>query len=300
MSTTYKDIIIEGMPSSDDQFAIPELPDKYANEYISALPKIPLPNGRFLFYVRAPAPVVNHLIIDPRVNDQIVANSWEELFASNYNHWDWVFDFEVSQSLGTQIVRVRKKLHEITDEEIHGVYVPGIWFGDNAPEFEVPQFIVEKYVRLQRDTNLILPTITSIDDELLRRIRENPAELQSITPRQFEELICNILTRFGWDVQLTSATKDGGFDIFGFSGAVGGVKSHWIIECKKYSTDNKVGVNIVRSLCGVKEQIKSANAMIVTTSTFTRGALSLAKSRWDLSLRDYENVLEWTRELGNQ
>ena len=83
----------------------------------------------------------------------------------------------------------------------------------------------------------------------------------------------------------------------GFSGTTGGVKSHWIIECKKWAPGRKVGVEIVRGICGVKEQVKSGNAMIVTTSSFTRGAEQLAHDRWDLSLKDYNAVADWLRVI---
>ena len=62
-----------------------------------------------------------------------------------------------------------------------------------------------------------------------------------LLPRQFEELICEILAGFGWEVQLTPATRDGGYDMFAISqDLVAGVQTSWIIECKKYSAEKKV------------------------------------------------------------
>jgi len=289
----YRDIIIEGLPARDDHHSPPALPDEYMREDVSSIPKIPLPSGRFVFYTRAPTQVIEKLEADPRLRTAIIARSWSELFFGNYPHWDWVFDAEVTEAIGGVPHRLRKKVALVSDQEIHGIYVPGVFAGDQVPEFPIPNFVVEKYRRFRSDTQLILPTLHVLNTELLRRLQAYPHELHQIKPRQFEELICEILSRLGWRIELTPASKDGGYDIVGFSGSAGGVTSSWLIECKKYGPENKVGVGVVRALCGVKEQVKVANAMIVTTSTFTSGALEMGASRWDLSLRDHEDVLAW-------
>lgn len=289
----YSDIIIEGMPASDDYHSPPALPDEYMREHLSCIPKIPLPSGRFVFYMRAPTPVIKRLAADARVRPLIIARSWSELFFGTYQNWDWVFDAEVTEAIEGVPHRLRKKIAQISDQEIHGIYVPGVFAGDQVPNFPIPNFVVEKYRRFRSDTQLILPTLQVISTEVLRRLKAHPHELHQIRPRQFEELICEILSRLGWRIELTPASRDGGYDIVGFSGSAGGLSSSWLIECKKYGLENKVGVGVVRALCGVKEQVKVANAMIVTTSTFTSGALEMGTSRWDLSLRDHENVLAW-------
>lgn len=290
---TYRDIILEGVPSQENEHAPPVLPAEYMREYLSCIPRIPVPNGRFVFYMRGPTAVIDRLEADHRVKPQIIATSWTDLFFGKYSHWDWVFDLDVAEQRGTDAYRIRRKLAHVTDQEIHGIYVPGVFSGDAVPELRLPNFVIESYRRLRSDTQLVIPTLSTIHDSLVERIRRNPSELHRIRPRQFEELICELLARMGWKVELTPESNDGGYDIFGISGSTGGVTSSWIIECKKYAPENKVGVSVVRSLCGVKEQIKAANAMIVTTSTFTRGALNLSNSRWDLSLKDYQSVLEW-------
>ncbi len=70
----------------------------------------------------------------------------------------------------------------------------------------------------------------------------------------------------------------------------------WIIECKKYREDRKIGVDIVRSLFGVKLDLKVMGALLATTSYFTKGAMDYKASRYDLQLRDYEGILEWVNE----
>ncbi len=55
-------------------------------------------------------------------------------------------------------------------------------------------------------------------------------------------------------------------------------------------------MDIIRALFGVKLDLKIANAMLATTSYFTKGANDYKSSRYDLELRDYEGILEWLNE----
>ncbi|HEX8198075.1 MAG TPA: restriction endonuclease [Pyrinomonadaceae bacterium] len=98
----------------------------------------------------------------------------------------------------------------------------------------------------------LVNVVSTINIELINYLKRNPEILYSIDPRQFEELIAELLAGFGWKVELTPKIKDGGYDIFAISKNVApGINSAWIIECKRYSPENKVGVEIVRALYGV-------------------------------------------------
>lgn len=299
----YRDIIIEGTPATEAHHSPPALPQEYATDRFDCIPKIALPNSKFLFYTRANSEVIERLKQDPKVKHQIIADSWSELFYSDYRYWDWVFDFEV---LGYQVIEpgikpqkvvYRKKLAQVEeDEEIIGVYVPGIFAGDSMPQFQVPRLDIEHYRKFQTKNPNELISLEDVSKELREYLLNKPEEIYNLSPRKFEELIASILKNLGWEVQLTSKTKDGGYDILGVNKLAGGINSHWIIECKRYSPNRKVGVEIVRSLCGVKDHMKMANAMIVTTSTFTKGAYDIKGSRWDLELKDYDKIFQWLKE----
>ncbi|MFH1893992.1 MAG: pentapeptide repeat-containing protein [Candidatus Zixiibacteriota bacterium] len=139
----------------------------------------------------------------------------------------------------------------------------------------------------------LLITIENITKELIKYLKDHPQELRAIRPRQFEELIAEILASYGWEVQLTPPSKDGGYDIFAISKDISGLKSSWIIECKKYSEKNKVGVAIARALYSVKLDLRVSNALLASTSHFTRGVEKYAASRYDFELCDYEGILDW-------
>ncbi len=143
-------------------------------------------------------------------------------------------------------------------------------------------------------TGAVVDVVGVIAEELLAHIKRHPEELLKIRPRQFEEIVAEILAGHGWQVQLTPESKDGGYDIFATSRDVAGVTSAWIIECKKYAPTNKVGVEVVRGLYGTQPMLQQGvNALLATTSHFTKGAYEYEASRYDLALKDYEGVLEW-------
>jgi uncharacterized protein YjbI with pentapeptide repeats len=143
----------------------------------------------------------------------------------------------------------------------------------------------------------LIDVVRLIASELISYLKRHPEAMYQIRPRQFEELIAEILASYGWQVQLTPPTKDGGYDIYAISKDIEpGVTSSWIIECKKYAPENKVGVDIVRALYGVKADLKIANALLATTSYFTKGAEAFKASRYDIELKNYQAILGWVNQ----
>ena len=76
-----------------------------------------------------------------------------------------------------------------------------------------------------------------------------------LSPREFEELVTELLSSFGWQIKLSPPTRDGGFDILGITADASGLEASWIVECKRYAENRKVGVDLVRQLYGAKEYL---------------------------------------------
>ncbi|WP_397447875.1 restriction endonuclease [Polaribacter sp. R77954] len=135
--------------------------------------------------------------------------------------------------------------------------------------------------------------ITDINDEVKRYLKKHPEKLHDLTPRRFEELVASILEDMGLDVQLTQATRDGGTDIIAeFKNAI--TSFLILVECKKYSPENKVGVGIIREVAGVHSFKQPSKSIIVTTSTFTKPAKDAASIlKEQIDLKDYFNLKEW-------
>ncbi len=73
-----------------------------------------------------------------------------------------------------------------------------------------------------------IDALAAVSDEVLRCLKERPEDLFRLSPRRFEELVAHILASFGWEVHLTSQTRDGGYDIFCISRDMSEIRTSWI------------------------------------------------------------------------
>lgn len=129
--------------------------------------------------------------------------------------------------------------------------------------------------------------------ERITELQQHPERLDELSPREFEELIAELLAFFGWDVNLTSQTRDGGYDILGVSRDATGLESTWAVECKHYAQDHAVSVEVLRSLYGVKHGLGFPQALLVTTSRLTRDAPRFADSHADIRIVEKGALLDW-------
>ncbi|MBY0569694.1 MAG: restriction endonuclease [Burkholderiaceae bacterium] len=140
--------------------------------------------------------------------------------------------------------------------------------------------------------------------EIIREIQSTPELIRSIDSRQFEELVAELFRNKGYQVELTKRTRDGGKDIIAISKDSLGIKLKYFIECKHYAETNKVGVEVVRALHGVKNTKDGPNKTIIaTTSSFTADAVSFVESEttscWDITLADYNHIMSWINNYGD-
>ena len=127
-------------------------------------------------------------------------------------------------------------------------------------------------------------------DRIIAEIARTPDELYRMDPRQFEELVAELLVRDGLEVQLTPKSRDGGRDILAFQNTATGRHLH-LVECKRYARDRPIGVALVRSLYGVVEQERATAGLLVTTSRFTQDALEFVDPiRYRMSLREFQDL----------
>jgi hypothetical protein len=125
------------------------------------------------------------------------------------------------------------------------------------------------------------------------RLARHPHEIYSLPPRKFEELIAELLSRDGFDVQLTPPTRDGGRDILAAQRTA--VGDHLtLVECKRYAQHRAVDVALVRALLGTVEHERATAGLLVTTSSFTGPARAFAEPvRYRLTLKDYADLTNW-------
>jgi HJR/Mrr/RecB family endonuclease len=167
---------------------------------------------------------------------------------------------------------------------------------------DIYAFAKEHYARTKM---VIVPSLHFADQpmqfpdaaikELVDLLATDPAAVYRMTPGHFEQTIAHILESFGFAIELTARTSDNGADIIAVRDGVG--TSKFLIECKRYSQDRKIGVDVVRAIHGSVVAAQATKGMIVTTGTFTRGAKDyLDRNRWLLEGVDYHKLVEWILE----
>ena len=100
--------------------------------------------------------------------------------------------------------------------------------------------------------------------------------LQDLSGQDFEKLIESLLTRMGFQTEMTKTTGDGGIDIIArFDKPIfGGL---YLFQCKRFSPDNLVGAPIVRDFYGAVTADRAVKGILITTSDFTAQAREFAQ-----------------------
>lgn len=186
---------------------------------------------------------------------------------------------------GKVSVEYQEECEEELEDSIRNISVNGN-FSETLFELDSEAPIIEQSSLIVHD----------IDDEVKRYFNKYPEKLYDLNPRKFEELIACILKDFGFDVELTKATRDGGRDIIArIKNSVVDILTY--VECKRYAADRKIDVGIIREVIGVHYIRKPSKSIIVTTSFFTKDAITEAKNLENqLELKDFNQVKEWLKQ----
>lgn len=136
------------------------------------------------------------------------------------------------------------------------------------------------------------PNHLLLADKLLREGRL----LSELGWRDFEKLIGELLESNGWSVTIMRGSKDGGIDVLSErqDEHIGSIRAIW--QAKKYGNDRKVTLSHLRELSGVVERDRATKGIIVTTSSFTGGAIKWVQSdKYRLDAKDGHFVEQWVR-----
>ena len=172
------------------------------------------------------------------------------------------------------------------EKDIHQLYTYKGGVSLKHPEIVVPERkIIKVPAELKNDINVI--THSLVDKVALR-----PEILQEITPRQFEELVCELFERKGYNVQLTKQTRDGGKDLIVLNNSLLGDLVIYA-ECKKRSPVHPVNVGLVRQLYGTIEADRATAGIMITNSYFSKDARRFQQSiKTRMNLIDYSELMK--------
>lgn len=143
----------------------------------------------------------------------------------------------------------------------------------------------------------IIEDISSVNTSILSNIAKEPDLIHKCSPREFEELVCEMLDKKGYKVNLTNQTRDGGKDIIIVENNLLGSFLIYV-ECKHYSPDRLIGVNLVRELYGTISADEATAGLLITSSYFSKDAINFKnKVKHRISLMDYVELISEIQEL---
>lgn len=165
----------------------------------------------------------------------------------------------------------------------------------SAPE-TINDFIAAEATRKQKNKTPKVPKV-SIDHESLTpqeelylsaaKIRESKYQevidtILSKIPREFEKLVVLLLQKMGYGGEIKQAgavtpyTNDGGIDGIIKEDVLGLGRIH--IQAKRYAPSNSVGREEIQKFVGALAVAQSNKGVFITTSSFSKGAISYAAS----------------------
>jgi hypothetical protein len=172
---------------------------------------------------------------------------------------------------------------------------PEDWYLQPYYSFDVgfiPNTVFADFPAGDESSNIIVVS-GFVADKLMREIAAHPSLLRTIERRTFEKLIAELFDGFGYQVELTQRTRDGGKDIIAVK-KIDTVDIRYLIECKRPDPGNKIAVSTIRELLGVKADDPASKAILVTTTDFTRDAkLLMERHRWNLEGKVYDDIVAW-------
>jgi restriction system protein len=147
---------------------------------------------------------------------------------------------------------------------------------------------------------VVKPAIVSANEAMVKALKKRPEDVFSLSPREYEKLVAELLNDLGYEVELTKATRDGGKDILAYLKTEAATVLT-LVEAKRYRATRKIGVELVRTLYGTLCDYQANSAMMVTTSSYSPDAKTLAKKHpYQLSLKDYTDVIGWIQRYGQK
>jgi HJR/Mrr/RecB family endonuclease len=114
--------------------------------------------------------------------------------------------------------------------------------------------------------------------------RMQPSSYFDMHHRDFEDAICDVFRRLGYDAVRTPFSKDGGKD-----GILTKDGQKLVLECKRYSRKGKTGRPELQILLAAMMDEGADGAIFVTTGSFTSDAIEYARSK-KLKLYDRESL----------
>tara|TARA_B100000575_G_C23102132_1_gene635899 strand:- start:508 stop:1497 length:990 start_codon:yes stop_codon:yes gene_type:complete len=146
----------------------------------------------------------------------------------------------------------------------------------NLLKYNIPKPKIETY-----DTSIL-----EYDKSTIKNVISSAIDMRfmNFSPFDFEQFIADLYQKDGYNVEKTKNSGDFGADVI--------VKKHgkkFVIQVKRFSKNNSVGVKDINQVIGAKNYYQADKAIVVTTSSFSKPGKELA-SKTDVDLIGWESL----------
>jgi len=111
--------------------------------------------------------------------------------------------------------------------------------------------------------------------ERLETYNSDPDYFDAMSPTEFEELLIEWLTSFGFEAKRPDVSIQYGVDLIAQSPDH---RSMMVFEMKKFNRQSRVSIRDVMALFGAATLFRADRAVLITSSSFTAAAMDMAKS----------------------
>jgi Holliday junction resolvase-like predicted endonuclease len=225
-------------------------------------------------------------------------------------------DYEFASQIGLHIKRASIVIAFLTNTSPNLLYEVGMAIGAGKTVLIAGHDLESLPAELQRmpfvpvSGNVELDTTTLLDrlhglqledqrpflaagtsKETLGTYFSDPEYFDSMPPREFEELVIDLLQKNGFEVDQPQQPIQYGIDVVLKSRRD---DSMIVVEMKKFSRQSRVSIKDVMALFGAATLYKADKAALITSSSFTVAALEMAKSSKEprLYLLTMEDLLQ--------
>jgi restriction endonuclease Mrr len=152
-------------------------------------------------------------------------------------------------------------------------------------------------LRIIRPEELRSGAIVLPEPWMVRRFMEHPDEIRNLSRREFQVFTAELLDRKGYKVTMGPLGRDGGVDVRAERGTEFGPELV-LVQAKHPDPGNKVGLDTVKLLHYQVIQEGATRGLVMTDSTFSRGAIQLIEAcRYRMDGADGARIRHWLEAL---
>lgn len=146
------------------------------------------------------------------------------------------------------------------------------------------------YEEMNKKLNIFIPAYEEISRLLIEKLTKYPSLIQNLHWRQFEELLAELFSQFGYETEIGPGSGDDGVDLRLIKHSDFG-SMLMLVQAKRYSSHKSIGLQPVQALYGAVNDEKASKGIVVATCEFAPVAKRFENKN------PYKIQLAGTREL---